>query len=214
MNSFFNFSEITNQASELYKLAKDMPGKDMDIQDLDKPILVDVSDDIKKETYDGVTFYYDDFGSIYRADNELLPEGDYEINGYKYEIDGHGRIISVEGFLHLKDREGRLTIVDSIDTIGRGDQELNDDRGHLIGDQFDGSNGLENMIPQDARINRVDFKNYENELASAVKDGRAVYVRIEPQYRGDSYRPDAVVMESAIDGRLAMRIFPNHSEVN
>lgn len=163
-----------------------------------------------QETVDGKTYYYDDNGNLYRVDNDLLPNSEYEINGYKYKTDDQGRIISAEGTLHLKDRDGRLPIKDSLEDIGKGDQKEGDDRGHLIGDQFDGSNGLENMIPQDADINRNDFKNLENELAKNVKDGKEVTVKVEPVYEGDSKRPSAVVVTYSIDGEESVRVFPNN----
>ena len=157
-------------------------------------------------------YYYDDNGKLYRVGKELAPNSEYELNGYKYKTDEKGRIISAEGTLHLKNREGRLPIRDSIEDIGKGDQQEGDDRGHLIGDQFDGSNGLENMIPQDADINRNDFKNFENELADAVRDGKEVTVKIEPIYDGDSRRPVAIVVTYSIDGKESVRVFPNGKE--
>lgn len=166
----------------------------------------------KAEVVDGITYYYDDNGKLYRVGNELHANTTYEMNGYKYKTDDQGRIISAEGTLHLKDREGRLPIKDSIEGIGKGDQQVGDDRGHLIGDQFDGSNGLENMIPQDANINRNDFKNFENELAKEVKDGKEVKVKIEPVYDGDSRRPSAIVVTYSIDGEESVRVFPNGQE--
>ena len=165
-----------------------------------------------QEKVDGKTYYYDDNGKLYRVENELAPNSEYEINGYKYKTDGQGRIVSAEGTLHLKDREGRLPIKDSIEDIGKGDQKEGDDRGHLIGDQFDGPNGLENMVPQDADINRNDFKNFENELAKEVKDGKEVNVKVEPIYDGDSHRPDAIVVTYSIDGVESVRVFPNGQE--
>ena len=165
-----------------------------------------------QEKVDGKTYYYDDNGKLYRVENELAPNSEYEINGYKYKTDDQGRIVSAEGTLHLKDREGRLPIKDSIEDIGKGDQKEGDDRGHLIGDQFDGSNGLENMVPQDADINRNDFKNFENELAKEVKDGKEVNVKVEPIYDGDSHRPDAIVVTYSIDGEESVRVFPNGQE--
>lgn len=165
-----------------------------------------------QENVDGKTYYYDDNGKLYRIENDLAPNSEYEINGYKYTTDEQGRIVSAEGALHMKDREGRLPIKDSIEDIGKGDQKEGDDRGHLIGDQFDGSNGLENMIPQDANINRNDFKNFENELAKEVKDGKDVKVKIEPVYDGDSRRPDAIVVTYSIDGEESVRVFPNGQE--
>ena len=165
-----------------------------------------------EEDLDGKKYYYDDNGKLYRVDNDLAPNSEYEINDYKYITDDKGRIISVEGKLHMKDREGRLPIKDSLEDIGKGDEKEGDDRGHLIGDQFDGSNGLENMVPQDANINRNDFKNFENELAKEVKDGKEVYVNVEPVYDGDSRRPVAIVVTYSIDGEENARVFPNDQE--
>lgn len=153
--------------------------------------------------------YSDDNGNLYRVENNLCPNNMYEINGYIYETDDKGRIVSVEGKLYLKDREERLPIKDSIETIGKGDQKEGDDRGHLIGDQFNGSNGLENMIPQDSDINRKDYRNFENELAKEVKDGKEVYVKIEVTYSEDSRRPEALSVSYSIDGKENIRIFPN-----
>lgn len=176
---------------------------DSETEDLENP---------RQETVDGKTYYYDDNGKLYRVENDLAPNTEYEINGYKYKTDDQGRIISAEGTLHMKDRDGRLPIKDSIEDIGKGDQNEGDDRGHLIGDQFDGSNGLENMIPQDANINRNDFKNFENELAKEVKDGKEVCVKIEPIYDGDSRRPEAIVVTYSVDGEESVRVFPNGQE--
>lgn len=155
--------------------------------------------------------YYDDAGKEYRVGNDLLPNNSYEINGYSYSTDEFGRILSAEGTLHMKNREGRLPIRDSIEDIGKGDQRSTDDRGHLIGDQFDGSNGMENMIPQDAGINRNDFKNFENDLAAQVKDGKEVYVKVEPLYESDSRRPEAVLVSYSVNGNENYREFPNTS---
>lgn len=157
----------------------------------------------------GVRNYYDDNGKLYRKDKALLPNSEYVLNGYTYKTDEKARIISVEGQLHMKDRDNRLPIKDSIEDIGKGDQHEGDDRGHLIGDQFDGSNGLENMIPQDATINRVDFKNFENSLAKEVKTGKNVTVSVEPIYDDDSRRPTAVSIIYSIGGEIFDRLFPN-----
>lgn len=156
--------------------------------------------------------YYDDEGRLYRIGDDLPPNCQYEMHGYQYETDYNGRIISAEGTLHLKDRDGRLPMRDSIETIGKGDQQEGDDRGHLIGDQFDGSNGMENMVPQDADINRNDYKNLENELAKEVKDGKEVHYMVEPTYEGDSRRPSAIAVTYSVNGEETVRIFPNGKE--
>lgn len=165
-----------------------------------------------EEILDGKRYFYDDNGILYRVENELAPNADYEINGYKYTTDDKGRIMSAEGKLRMKEHVGRLPIKDSLEDIGKGDEIEGDDRGHLIGDQFGGSNRLENMIPQDANINRNEFKKFENELAQEVKNGKEVIVKMEPVYDGNSRRPDAIIVIYSIDGNESVTIFPNSQE--
>ncbi len=212
-----NIPELKNENSGIDKKVYNDSERPNDNGKIEQPALKNQSSEsfnkTRHEVIDGKTHYYDDNDSLYRVDKDLLPDAEYEINGYKYKTDCEGRIVSAEGNLHLKDREGRLTIRDSIEDIGKGDQKDGDDRGHLIGDQFDGSNGLENMIPQDANINRNDFKNFENELAKSVKEGNTVDLKIEPIYDGDSKRPDAIVATYKINGEESIRVFPNNSEV-
>jgi len=153
--------------------------------------------------------YLDDNGNEYRSGNDLKPNNQYEINGYKYSTDDEGRITAAEGKLHMKEHDGRLPMNDSISVIGKGFEKETDDRGHLIGDQFGGSGGMENMIPQDSSINRGSYKNLENQLANEVKAGNDVSVKVEPVYVDDSKRPDAVVVTSTINGIESMQIFPN-----
>lgn len=164
------------------------------------------------EEIDGKKYYYDDKGKLYRCDDELAPNTEYELHGYKYKTDDKGRIISSEGTLHIKNHDGKLQIKDSMDKIAKGDEKKGDQRGHLIGDQFDGSNGLENMIPQDADVNMKDYKNFENELAKEVKSDKEVTVKIEPVYEGSSRRPEAIVVTYSIDGKESVRVFPNNKE--
>lgn len=156
--------------------------------------------------------YHDDNGTLYRVGNELLPDTTYTVNGYTYTTDSLGRISSAAGTLRIKTHEGHLPIRDSKEDIGKGDEMATDDRGHLIGDQFDGSNGLENMIPQDARINRVVYRNFENQLARLVKDGHTVTVRVEPSHSGDSHRPDGLQVTYTVDGFEDVISFPNDKE--
>lgn len=164
-----------------------------------------------RETGDEKT-YHDDNGKLYRVENNLVPNTEYEINGYKYKTDDQGRIVSAEGTLHMKEERKKLPIKDKIEDIGKGDQKEGDHRGHLIGDQFDGANGLENLIPQDGNINTKDFKNFENELAKEVKDGKEVTVKIGPIYEEDSRRPVAIGVTYTIDEEESVRVFPNSQE--
>lgn len=203
-------TETNNENAD--KVKSNLDDKDDIFPDFFKEIKlvgVDFTGESAKSDTNELKKYFDDNGNLYRTGDDLLPNNKYEINGYSYETDDKERIKSVEGKLCIKDRDERLPIKDSIETIGKGDQKEGDDRGHLIGDQFNGSNGLENMIPQDANINRKDYRNFENELAKEVKDGKEVYVKIEVIYSDDSRRPEALSVSYSIDGKENIRVFPN-----
>ena len=155
------------------------------------------------------TEYKDDGGIVYKVGNELLPDINYELNGYSYQTDGFSRIVSAEGTLQQKDHEGRLPLKDSIEIVGRGEAKDSDDRGHLIGDQFNGANDIGNLVAQDARVNRNDVKNLENELARCVEDGKDVQYKVDVLYEGESGRPAAFVISYSVDGIQQLRIFSN-----
>ncbi|WP_034449375.1 DNA/RNA non-specific endonuclease [Butyrivibrio sp. AE2032] len=159
---------------------------------------------------DGHVYQTDDAGRIYRYDNELIPNSEYEINGYKYKTDELGRVTSAEGEAHLKTHQSRLEIKDSKETVSHGDAKETDDRGHIIGDQLDGSNGMENIVAQDAGINQGAYKNLEAHLADAIKEGHKVDIKVEPIY-GDklSYRPTEIKYTYTIDGEKNITLFPN-----
>ena len=159
---------------------------------------------------DGKVYKTDDVGNIYRCGKELVPNNEYEINGYKYKTDEMGRVVSAEGKAHIKTHEGRLKIEDTKETIGHGDELPTDDKGHLIGDQLDGSNGMENIVAQDAELNRGSYRKLEDYLAKAVKEGHDVDIKVEPIY-GDklSYRPTEIKYTYTIDGEKNITLFPN-----
>lgn len=209
-----NFIELSDDIS-----ITEVSEKENNPEDFQQTISSDVSKEqnIDNEQYpcckviDGKKHYYDSNGELYRVENQLSPNNTYEINGYRYNTDKAGRVISAEGQLHLKaENRKHLPIKDSIEAVGKGDQKENDDRGHLIGDQFDGSNGLENLIPQNSDINRIDYKNLENELAGKIKAGDNVYFKVEPRYDGTSNRPANIVAVYVINEKESMRIFPNN----
>ncbi len=154
-------------------------------------------------------FLFDDNGKLCVERGKRVPECEYTINGYQYKTDAQSRITSVSGKLHMKDREGRLPIRNSMQEIGGGDARESDDRGHLVGDQFDGSNGLENLVPMDKELNRGAYLSLEREFAAAKKDGKDVFVDIKVKYNGFSNRPSRFDIRYSLGGETMRRVLKN-----
>ncbi|WP_072375226.1 DNA/RNA non-specific endonuclease [Thermophilibacter mediterraneus] len=174
-------------------------------------IIDDVDSLAPRKSYfvDGTKCSTDDLGKVYRVGDDLVPDTTYEINGYRYTTDSKGRITSAEGTLRLKAHDDRLSIRDTLEKIGKGFQQAFDERGHLIGDRFDGSAGMENIIAMNGTVNRGAYANIERKCADALKQGKDVFYRVEPVYDGSSHRPTAFAVTDIIDGEETVTFLRN-----
>ena len=131
----------------------------------------------------------------------LKPNQDYDVNGYNYKTDNNGRIKEVEGELKLE-KGGRSPYAQR--TVGKSDGRLTDDQGgHLIGDQFGGAGGKENLVPMDAQVNNYhkgEWGQMEKNWAEQLKNGKSVKVKIQPIYSDNTIRPSAFKITETIDG--------------
>ena len=155
--------------------------------------------------------YLDDNGKVYRKGNELAPNSEFQINGYKYETDEQGRTISAEGTLRIREPDYEYKI-ESTKNVFKGDKIEGYERGHLIGYQFGGSGGIENLSVMSGEVNHGDYLKLETKLASAVKDGADVKMRVEPIYEGDSNKPSEYKITYSINGEKDVVVFNNGSE--
>ena len=125
-----------------------------------------------------------------RKVKRLKPNSDYQSNGYNYKTDSDGRIIEVNGTLR-QEKGGRSN--HHRRTVGKNDGRLDTDHGgHLIGDQFGGSGGKDNLVPMDKDVNNYhkgEWGQMEKNWADELKNGKEVDVKIEPRYEGNSGRP-------------------------
>ena len=163
--------------------------------------------------------WVDDNGKRYRVGDDLIRDNTFLVNGYEYKTDHHGRPISARGKLSINELgQSNRQMDDSMSVIGKGDERPaaivngvreGDDRGHLIGHQFNGSDRMENMVPQDWRINQKSFRKLEDSIAAQVKTGHDVSVSVIPFYGGDSRRPDGIFYFYNIDGVSNVVLFPN-----
>lgn len=206
--------EIRNPSAENYKNIKPEKGMSYkEANDFWKSEFKNEEDAAKNETGEstGLKEYFDDNGIKYREEINLLPNTKYEVNGYKYETDEKGRIVSAGGQLRLRDPEyvRKMEVAREID----GQEYRSGDHiGHLIGHQFGGSDKLENLVPMDGHLNQHDYAKLEKTLAGAVKDGADVRLKVEPVYQGESTRPSEFRVSYSIDGDKEVVVFRNESE--
>ena len=159
----------------------------------------------------GNRIYRDDNGEIYRKGDHLVPDNEYTVRGYDFKTDDQGRITSAEGKLRTRSPEND-GIRENVKGIDSQEYKDTDDRGHLIGLRFDGSSGLENLVPMDLHLNRGDYEKLENTLENAIKDKADVYLKVEPKYEGNSNRPAGFRVIYTIDGERDVVVFKNESE--
>ena len=140
----------------------------------------------------------------------LLPNHSYELNGYKYTTDAKGRIKTVEGELRL-DPAARNGSAQS--TVGVNDGRLPTDQGgHLIGAQFGGYRGVENLTPMNKSINNYHAGEWgvmEKRWAKELEAGKSVDVKIEVKYSDDSMRATEFKVTENINGVIKTRRIQN-----
>ena len=148
----------------------------------------------------------DDNGQVYRINNELVKNAEFQINGYTYKTDNSSRTVQASGKLKIPEKHDR--IMERMSVVGKGDQLTSDDRGHLIGHQFYGSDKLENLVPQAQKINQGSYARLETHLAELVNTGKEVYVSVTPFYK-DTRRPEAIFYYYSVDGHSSAVFFTN-----
>ncbi|PWK14454.1 DNA/RNA non-specific endonuclease [Tumebacillus permanentifrigoris] len=86
-----------------------------------------------------------------------------------------------------------------------------DDAGHAIGSQLGGLGGATSGIifPQAPSINRGRFRDFEDEIAELVKEGKQVFIRVVPKYENGSTRPTEILYQVRIEGKTISKVFPN-----
>jgi len=201
------------QAVENFKNIK--PEKEMTIKELNDAVKFEfdkASEEAKTEGQEnaGLKEYFDDNGVKFREGDNLLPNNEFEVHGYKYKTDDKGRTVSAEGKLRLQDTDYTRNM-EEVRKIDGQEYKTDDHQGHLIGHRFGGSDKLENLVPMDAKLNQGDFAKLEKTLADAVKDDADVRLKVEPVYEGDSTRPAEFRVSYSIDGDKNVVVFRNES---
>lgn len=205
-------NEIKSQPVENFRNIK--PNNEMSFKELSEAVKTEFNkasgSDISGQDGNSNKEFLDDNGIKYREGNDLLPDVEFDRNGYTYKTDDKGRVISAEGQLQLKDHQGRNEM-DVRSAVDKGEMRSDDERGHLIGDQFNASGGIENLVPMARELNHGDYLTMENKLANAVKNGDEVRLKVEPVYREDHTRPSEFRATYSINGEKEINVFKNES---
>lgn len=94
-----------------------------------------------------------------------------------------------------------------------GDGRLPDDQGgHLIGSQFGGYGGPENLTPMHKDINAYhtgEWGRMEKGWAERLKAGDTVNVKIELNYADDTMRAGSFKVTETVNGSSSKRIIDN-----
>lgn len=111
--------------------------------------------------------------------NKPEPNTLYKVDGNKtYKTDDLGRVDTVEASLSLT-KNDRNTYQQCI--AGKCGID-GDEGGHLIASIFNGPGERLNILPMNGNLNKGAWKTMENKLASALKNGQSVSVKIDPEY--------------------------------
>lgn len=137
---------------------------------------------------------------------ELQQETIYQKNDYEFKTDGEGRPALVSAKLELEEGQ-RSPEQTKIGKMGKP----TDEGGHLIATRFDGPPDAFNVVPQDAHLNRGDWKEMENEWADHIEEGRDVKVLVKPLYDDKSIRPARFDVVYQVDDQIYQKSFVNKS---
>lgn len=131
-------------------------------------------------------------------------------SGYEFNLDALDRLRIAEGWGRLEPSQKRSRSAQR--RAGDPESGLRDDGGHIIARQFGGPNTPYNLIPQNWRINRVQYRAFEQQLARSMRTGAKVRIRISPQYEDLSRRPSSIRYEAWVDDDYLIQLFPNPLE--
>ncbi|MCI0995141.1 DNA/RNA non-specific endonuclease [Pseudomonas corrugata] len=140
--------------------------------------------------------------------NKPEPNTIYKVDGNKiYQTDSLGRVEKVESDLSFvkNDRNTyQQCVAGKCGVAG-------DEGGHLIASIFNGPGEKLNLLPMNGNLNKGVWKAMENAWADALKEGKAVRVKIEPVYSGGNVRPDSFNVEYSIGGGRPKEVLFNNS---
>lgn len=188
-------SEAGIEKSPLADIAKSIENKNINVNELDKPVVKEV-------------VVSDGKGNVYKKNGELMPNNEYVIDRINYKTNNNGNIESFSGEIYKYTPEAERDIVAQLNVGGEA-RKIGDDGGHLIARMFGGSPGNENLIPMRDTINRGDYKKLENEIKEAIQNRNNVKISGEIKREENNDRPGEIRIEISYDDVNSEYVFDN-----
>ena len=133
-------------------------------------------------------------------------------NGYTYQMDARERTRHVSGMLTVAQAPVRSRT--SQRQAGGAERRASDDGGHYIAARFNGPIEAFNHFAQNATLNRGSYRRLEDEWARDKRAGRAVAVKIVPQFGDNSVRPSTISVWWTVNGEKKSLQFRNEKSEN
>ncbi len=153
------------------------------------------------------TINYDDKGTAYLKEVtdiakgttklEVAPNIEIVKENFTARTDQFGRTISSKiNDVQVKDAPREALS----DKLKDSTYKSGDERGHIIADNLGGPATKENVVPQDFKVNRSQFKEVENTVRKLKAEGHKVDYEVKTNYSGSDPRPSSFEPKITVDG--------------
>ena len=168
---------------------------------------------IKTTSFDSKgTAYLEEITNLAKGTTQLDVKPNIEIikDNFTAKTDQFGRTVSSKiSDLQIKET-GRETLSDK---LRDGSYKPNDERGHIIADNFGGPATKENIVPQDKIVNKSQFKEVENTVRRLKAEGHKVDYEVKTNYSGKDPRPSSFEPKITVDGKEYTDLSPDLKKI-
>lgn len=151
---------------------------------------------------------------------KLMRNKKYHVDNSIFETDNNGRPIKVNVVIQPYFKGTKIYDRDKviqrdfkkarINASRLDASKLDDDAGHIIAHNLGGVSDGINILPQNASLNRKEYKNIEYKISKDVNKGNKAEIEIEIRYNGASERPDEYIYKYFKNGKLdTQKVFKN-----
>ena len=128
-------------------------------------------------------------GDHFADSYKLKANEEYISNGIEYQTNQDGKITHFSG--ELSQESSKRHQADQNNLEGKW---KTDHAGHLVARENGGSGYVDNLVPMDGKVNTRDYRAFERENNSIMKEGYNVQLDGDVYYSSNEKRPDAFMV--------------------